>query len=180
MFKEQDEISNAIRKEMRVEPWVYITIETPLNGVARNIFHHYDLPREMYEKYNWVIRWRVAKIQCQHPRKRIIPYYCFYNKKIGKGVKINELQSKIIAAKAQITRQRNRVNEYLEYNRQNNMFFDEATDEQLIKINVKFQTKEANLKALELQMVEMLKKEMPPEQTKPTIKPKRKRTGLKL
>jgi len=49
--------------------------------------------------------------------------------------------SRLSAAKAQITIARRKEQEYLEYQRQNNMFFNEAEDETLAKFRRKLQTK---------------------------------------
>ncbi len=45
--------------------------------------------------------------------------------------------SRLSAAKAQITIARRKEQEYLEYQRQNNMFFNEAEDETLAKFRYK-------------------------------------------
>lgn len=49
--------------------------------------------------------------------------------------------SRLSAVKAQITIARRKEQEYLEYQRQNNMFFSEAEDETLAKFRLKLQTK---------------------------------------
>ena len=49
--------------------------------------------------------------------------------------------SRLSAAKAQITIARRKEREYLEYQRQNNMFFNEAEDETLAKFRRKLQSK---------------------------------------
>lgn len=46
---------------------------------------------------------------------------------------------KLVSAKAQITKAERRMNEYIEHNRQNNMFFDENTDEELVKFREKLE-----------------------------------------
>lgn len=51
---------------------------------------------------------------------------------------------KLAAAKAQITRAERKEAEYLAYQRLNNLFFDEQTDEQLLKFRQKLRTKRAN------------------------------------
>ena len=49
--------------------------------------------------------------------------------------------SRMSAAKAQITIARRKEQDYLEYQRQNNMFFNEAEDETLAKFRQKLQFK---------------------------------------
>ena len=48
--------------------------------------------------------------------------------------------SRLSAAKAQITIARRKEQEYLEYQRQNNMFFNETEDEMLAKFRRKLQS----------------------------------------
>lgn len=49
--------------------------------------------------------------------------------------------SKLSAAKAQITIARRKEQEYIEYQRKNNMFFNEEDDEMLLKFRRKLQEK---------------------------------------
>lgn len=49
--------------------------------------------------------------------------------------------SRLSAAKAQITIARRKEQEYLEYQRQNNLFFNEAEDEMLARFRYKLQSK---------------------------------------
>ena len=49
--------------------------------------------------------------------------------------------SRLVSAKAQITKAERRMNEYIEHNRQSNMFFDENTDEELVKFREKLERK---------------------------------------
>lgn len=55
-------------KELKIEQWVEVTI---YYGYAEKqvSLYHYNLPREMYLRYQWVIRWRMAKLQCQYPKQ---------------------------------------------------------------------------------------------------------------
>ena len=127
-------------KELKVEQWVEVTI---YYGYAEKqvSLYHYSLPREMYFRYQWVIRWRVAKLQCQYPKQIVSTSLYFYDKRSGESMAVNGFLSKLIAAKAQVTKAERRMNEYIEHNRQNNMFFDENTDEELVKFREKFERK---------------------------------------
>ena len=70
-------------KELEVQHWVYIGIERiDANGNRVRIFS-YDLPREVYERRNWVVRWREAKCRCQYPKDNVQCYFSFYDKRLG-------------------------------------------------------------------------------------------------
>lgn len=101
----------------------------------------YDLPREVYERRMWVIRWRVARLQCQYPRNDVYTSFYYYDKRSGESLEVSSCLSKLISAKTQITKAERRMNEYIEHNRQNNLFFDENTDEELIKFREKLERK---------------------------------------
>ncbi len=58
------------------------------------------------------------------------------------------------AAKAQITIVRRKEQEYLEYQRQNNMFFNEAEDETLAKFHRKLQAKIEKYAELEREVMQ--------------------------
>ena len=155
-YFEFEKIRKQISKEMHVEPWVFINIAYRSSGEYTSLYV-YDLPREVAERREWVFRWRECREQCKYPKNRVSCYYSFYNKKLGRGVEINELQSKIISAKAQVTKVKKRVKEYIAYEQSNNMFFDEATNQQLCKVRVKLESKESNLEILVTQMNDMLR-----------------------
>lgn len=131
-------------RELQIERWVYISIEYKDEAGRRCRLHSYDLPRELHERYRWVIRWREAKLQCQYPRENINTYYSYYDKRTGLRTDFNSCLMKLAAAKAQITRAERKEAEYLAYQRQNNLFFDERTDDQLIQFRQKLRTKRAN------------------------------------
>lgn len=48
---------------------------------------------------------------------------------------------KLISAKAKVSKAEKMMREYIEYNRQNNLFFDENTDEELVKFREKLERK---------------------------------------
>lgn len=134
------ELAKAER-ELKIEKWVYISIEYKEENGERVVLYHYDLPRELHERYRWVIRWREAKLLCQYPKKNIHTYYSYYDKRTGLNTDFNSLLSKLTSTKAQITIAERKEQEYLQYQRQNNLFFDEQTDEQLIKFRKKLSKK---------------------------------------
>ena len=66
--------------------------------------------------------------------------------------RLNEDLHRLISAKAQVTKVRRKIEEYVAYNRANNMFFDENTDTDLQKAREKLATKIANVQAAEERM----------------------------
>ena len=127
-------------KELKIENWVQISICYGY-GHQSVILYTYDLPREVYERRMWVIRWRMAKLQCQYPKQIVSTSLYFYDKRSGESLEVSSCLSKLISAKAQITKAERKMNEYIEHNRQNNMFFDENTDEELVKFREKLERK---------------------------------------
>lgn len=151
------ELAKAER-ELKIEQWVFISIEYKDADGHTHRLHSYDLPRELHEKYRWVVRWREARLQCLYPRETISGYYCYYDKRTGLKTGFNSCLSKLAAAKAQITIAERKEKDYLDYQRQNNLFFDEQTDEELIKLRIKLRTKKENYAALsEVTKTEVIK-----------------------
>lgn len=151
------ELAKAER-ELKIEQWVFISIEYKDADGHTHRLHSYDLPRELHEKYRWVVRWREARQQCLYPRETISGYYCYYDKRTGLKTGFNSCLSKLAAAKAQITIAERKEKDYLDYQRQNNLFFDEQTDEELIKFRIKLRTKKENYAALsEVTKTEVIK-----------------------
>lgn len=139
LFQMAKDLAKAER-ELKIEQWVEVTI---YYGYAEKqvSLYHYNLPREMYFRYQWVIRWRVARLQCQYPRNDVYTSFYFYDKRSGESLEVSSCLSKLISAKAQITKAERSMNEYIEHNRQNNLFFDEDTDEELVKFREKLERK---------------------------------------
>lgn len=139
LFQMDKDLAKAER-ELKIEQWVEVTI---YYGYAEKqvSLYHYNLPREMYFRYQWVIRWRVARLQCQYPRNDVYTSFYYYDKRSGESLEVSSCLSKLISAKAQITKAERKMNEYIEHNRQNNMFFDEDTDEELVKFREKLERK---------------------------------------
>ena len=127
-------------KELKIENWVQISICYGYGHQSVTLYT-YDLPREVYERRMWVIRWRVARLQCQHPRNDVYISFYYYDNRSGESLEVSSCLSKLISAKAQITKAKRSMNEYIEYNRQNNLFFDEDTDEEPVKFRDKLKRK---------------------------------------
>lgn len=137
------ELARAER-ELQIERWVYISIEYKDEAGNTVRLHSYDLPRDLHERHRWVIRWREARLQCLYPQRQINTYYSYYDKRTGLRTDFNSCLMKLAAAKARITIARRKETEYIEYQRQNNLFFDEENDEELMKFRLKLQTKLEN------------------------------------
>lgn len=155
-FQMAKDLAKAER-ELKIEQWVEVTI---YYGYAEKqvSLYHYNLPREMYFRYQWVIRWRVARLQCQHPRNDVYTSFYYYDKRSGESLEVSSCLSKLISAKAQITKAERKMNEYIEHNRQNNMFFDENTDEELVKFREKLERKKNECSECEKRLEQLVEK----------------------
>lgn len=156
LFQMAKDLAKAER-ELKIEQWVEVTI---YYGYAEKqvSLYHYNLPREMYLRYQWVIRWRMAKLQCQHPRNDVYTSFYYYDKRSGESLEVSSCLSKLISAKAQITKAERRMNEYIEYNRKNNMFFDENTDEELVKFRNKLERKKTECAECEKRLEQLVER----------------------
>lgn len=139
-------------KELEVRHWVHISIEYKNHAGETVRLFCYDLPREVYERRKWVIRWREAKLICQHPKDNITLYHSYYDKRLGNDPKLTADLRKLIAAKAQVTKMQSHIVEYVSYQRENNIFFDEKTDVELLKAYEKLSTKIANVQDAETRL----------------------------
>ena len=132
-------------KDLGVQKWVLITFyRKNEKGEAEKIFE-YDLPRELWIKWNWVVNWRRAKLICMFPRGEVYNTMSFYDKRSGYETSINTFIGRLISAKAQATKVQRSIDNYIAWNRRNNMFFDENTDEKLIILRGKLFAKINNI-----------------------------------
>ncbi len=131
-------------RELKIEHWVYITFEIRHQDGHREILHKIDLPRDMVDRWQWLIEWRKAKLVCKYPRKRITVYHCAYDKRTGLQTGFNFLLTKVASAKAQITKVERIIASYIKDETLNNLFFDAETDERLLKANAKLEKKKQN------------------------------------
>lgn len=146
-----------IQREMGIEKWVCITIEYRTKERERVILFRYDLPRDIYERRQWVVRWRHARLLCRYPRENVQTFFSYYDRRTGLSMDFGSALSRLSAAKAQITIARRKEQEYLEYQRQNNLFFNENDDEQLAKFRRKLQTKIEKYAKLEKEVMMSVK-----------------------
>lgn len=144
-------------KELKVERWVEVTLYYGYADKQVGLYH-YNLPREMYFRYQWIIRWRMAKLQCQYPKQIIGISLYHYDKRSKESLELNSCLTKLISAKAQITKAERRMNEYIEHNHQNNLFFDENTDEELVKFREKLERKKIECAECEKRLEQLVEK----------------------
>lgn len=137
-FQTDKDMAKA-EKELEIENWVQISVCYG-HGHQSVILYTYDLPREVYERRMWVIRWRMAKLQCQYPKQIVSTSLYFYDKRSGE-LMFDSCLRKLISAKAKVSKAEKMMREYIEYNRQHNLFFDEETDEDLVKFKDKLERK---------------------------------------
>ena len=71
---------------------------------------------------------------------------------------LNSCLSKLISAKAQVTKAERMMKNYIEQNRQNNMFFDENTDEELVKFREKLERKKIKCAECEKRLDQLVEK----------------------
>lgn len=62
-----------------VRPFVIISIEDKTIGKK---LKQYDVPREVYFRQLWFVRYILAKYQVEQPKHEIVSYYSFYDKKL--------------------------------------------------------------------------------------------------
>jgi hypothetical protein len=137
-------------RELRIEHWVWVGIGYRDAGKGTVTLHSYDLPRELMERYRWVIRWRTARLQCLHPRLSVTAWYSYYDKRTGLKTDFNSCLGRLAAGKAQVTKARRSREAYIEAQRKKYpLFYDPATDPDLLKFDGKLSRKEENLRLLE-------------------------------
>lgn len=146
-----------IQREMEIERWVCITIEYRTKERERVILFRYDLPRDIYERRQWVVRWRHARLLCRYPRENVQTFFSYYDRRTGLSMDFGSALSRLSAAKAQITIAQRKEQEYPEYQRLNNLFFNENDDENLAKFRRKLQTKIEKYAKLEKEVMMSVK-----------------------
>lgn len=136
-------------KELEVQRWVFISIERNDGNCNYVRLFSYDLPREVYERRRWVIEWRKSRLVCQYPKGNVQCFLCYYDKRLGTDKGLNDDLRRLISAKAQVTKVQRKIDKYVTYNRENNLFFDENTDTDLLKAREKLALKIACVQTAE-------------------------------
>lgn len=131
--------------ELEVEKWVRISIERG-TGSQRTVLHTYELPVAMLARWSWVINWRIAHHVCECPKESVNSYYGYEYRYKGEHVGWQEDINKLVAAKVRHTKRLRAVEAYIA-SQHGNMFFDPATDEELLKAQAKLKQAEAAIEA---------------------------------
>ena len=136
-------------EELEIKLWVIISFYRTTEQGGKVLLFRYDLPRKVADKYDWVVRWRRARLTCQYPKGNVTHTYCLYDRHSGEDYSFGSCLSSLAAAKAQVTRMERRIREYTAWQKQNNLFFDEQTDEMLQKAVAKLKIKKENVQEAE-------------------------------
>lgn len=70
-------------KELKIELWVIISFYRTTEQGGKVLLFRYDLPRKVADKYDWVVRWRRARLTCQYPKGNVTHTYCLYDRHSG-------------------------------------------------------------------------------------------------
>lgn len=141
-----------IEKDLGVQHWVMITIQYVDKGAHIHRLFTYDLPREVYERRQWVPEWRKARFKCLFPRENVSCFFSYYDKRLGNDSQLTSDLRKLTAAKAQVTKIQKKIDEYVKHERENNLFFDEASDQDLMQARKKLDIKKSNVEEAEKRM----------------------------
>ncbi|MFC0318706.1 MULTISPECIES: hypothetical protein [Olivibacter] len=79
---------------------------------GKEYLKEYDLPRELYERKQWVMRWRAAWFQCRYPRNEICRQISFYDLKSGVDLELEPVLNRLVSVKRMVTKLRNAIAEY--------------------------------------------------------------------
>lgn len=145
-------------KNLGIEHWDGISIQRDGDKAGEYVrLYHYDLPRQLAEKYDWVIRWRAAKLQCQYPRYCVRVYHSPYKKVMGVNIGMQKDIDTFVAAKAQYTKQSRTLDDYISKQKASNMFFNEDTDQEVVRFKAKLERKKENIEQAEARLIEKVK-----------------------
>ena len=145
------ELAKAYDKEeneQEVTPYVVVSLRNRRTDAE---LYRYDIPREMFWRWHWVIDWRAAKLLCQNPKDGINHVLSFYDRNTGLEYGFGSLISKLTSAKANATIAANKLKKYIEL-QQDNMFFSEKEDEIVNKFKAKISAYKAKAAGIEAQI----------------------------
>ena len=132
-------------KEQGVIPYVVVSLR---NKRTDEELYRYDLPREMFWRWSWVIDWRAARLLCQNPKDGVNRVLSFYDRKTGLEYGFGSLISKLTSAKANATIASNKLKKYIDI-QQGNMFFNEKDDKIVSKFKAKISAYKAKAAEIE-------------------------------
>ncbi len=155
-YEQAKDIAKA-EKSLKADRWVKIFIEREIGGdpLNRETLFTYDLPRKMTDKYEWVFRWRRARFQCEYPRDCVIQSCYFYRKVEGVDIGMQKDLNTLISAKAQLSKQERVISEYrMKKSLENDMFYNEESDDNLQQALAKLEKKRRNIQEAENRLKE--------------------------
>ena len=136
-------------RELEIEHWEYISFEYRNDRNEGVRLYHYDMPRRLHDKYRWLIRYRAALLQVQHPFRHIQTFYSYYDKRTGLRTDHDSCLKKLASAKAQLTKAKRCERAHIDAMKERYpLFYDESTDAELIKYRIKIVQKEENIRKL--------------------------------
>lgn len=109
-------------KELEIQQWIIISFYRTTERGDKVTFFRYDLPRQIADRYSWVIQWRRAKLVCQYPKGNISHSYSLYDKRSGEDYSFGSCLSSLAVAKAQVAKRERMIREYIGWQKQNNLF----------------------------------------------------------
>lgn len=74
--------------ELGVQRWVFIEFTKDAGDGSRERIFAYNLPREVYERRPWVVRWREAVLVCRFPRANVSRFCSYYDRRLGNDVRL--------------------------------------------------------------------------------------------
>lgn len=86
-------------KELEIELWVIISFYRTTEQGGKVLLFRYDLPRKVADKYDWVVRWRMARLTCQYPKGNVTHTYCLYDRHSGEDYSFGSCLSSLAAAR---------------------------------------------------------------------------------
>ena len=153
-LQEAKELAKA-EKELGIVHWIRTTIGYRDDGVFHQLYQ-YDFPQESRDRYNWIIRWRKARLQCQFPRQYIDHHQARYDKNTELRTDFKSCLGSLAASKAQITKAKRSREAHVAFMREKySLFCDPQTGELLIpdpeleKFDRKLAKKEENYLLME-------------------------------
>lgn len=146
-------------KELKIQQRVIISFYRTTERGDKVTLFQYNLPRQIADTYSWVIQWRRAKLVCQYPKGNISHSYSLYDKRSGEDYSFGSCLSSLAAAKAQGTKMERTIREHIDWQKQNNLFFSEQTDEMLQTALNKLKIKKKNVQEAEARLHRKVEKQ---------------------
>lgn len=136
-------------KDLGIQQWVFVSFERKDEYGNYIRLFSYDLPREVFERRRWVADWRKAKLICRYPKGNVRYTLSFYDRRLGKNEEMQKCLRQLVSAKAQVTKMKRIISEYVSYHKDHDLFFDKDNDAELSRAREKLARKESGVKAAE-------------------------------